>query len=88
MRVVNVEDAGWLAVQWLAPDGTEVASQSAWLDPVTDGHGSRLLFASPLDVQLGAGEWRALVSWQGQLLRQFRAAVPSTAVAPGAAVTD
>lgn len=75
--VAGVEEPGWLAVQWLAPNGTEVASQSAWLAPSADGSPAGHLFVSPLDVDLGAGEWRALVSWQGFLLRQFRAEVPA-----------
>lgn len=59
----------WLAVQWFGPANTQVASDSVWVE------GSALAvhaFVLPLDVEVVPGEWRALVSLDGVLLRQFR----------------
>lgn len=59
--------AGWLAVQWMTPAGREAASESRWLD---EG-GELIAFTLPADVELSKGEWRAVISYEGQLLRQL-----------------
>ncbi len=72
----RIPEAGWLAVQWFAPDGSEVASDSVWVAPADVGEGRTL--ALPSRVSLSAGEWRAVVSFRGDVLRQFRATVPAS----------
>lgn len=67
VEVLDVPAAGWLAVQWLAPDGREAASESAWVEPPN----ASLTFVLPDDVPLRPGEWRAVVSYGSLLLRQF-----------------
>lgn len=80
LSLSGIEEAGWLAVQWFSPGGAQVASESVWID-ISDGSaGSRessLLVLSPADIEISQGEWRAVVSWGGVLLRQFRAVVPA-----------
>lgn len=67
--------AGWLAVQWLAPDGHEAASDSVWVTPADEGQGRTLRL--PARVSLSAGEWRAVVSLHATVLRQFRIELPA-----------
>ena len=59
----------WLAVQWYGPANTLVASDSVWVE---GSDASVHVFDLPPDVEVSAGEWRALVSLEGTLLRQFR----------------
>jgi len=77
MVLAAIPEAGWLAVQWFAPDDTEAASDSVWVAPADVGQGRTLLL--PARVTLSAGEWRAVASLRGQVLRQFRVEVPSPA---------
>ncbi len=70
--VIDLPSAGWLAVQWFGPKGSEVASESAWLEQ----DAARAEFVLPADVDLVGGEWRAVVSFGGRLLRQYLLAVP------------
>ncbi|MEJ2288767.1 MAG: hypothetical protein P8Y02_09015 [Deinococcales bacterium] len=70
-----VPEAGWLAVQWFAPDGSEAASDSVWVAPADVGQGRTLTL--PARVRPTAGEWRAVASLHGAVLRQFRVTVPS-----------
>jgi len=72
----RVPEAGWLAVQWFAPDGTEAASDSVWVGPADVGQGRTLTL--PARVTVRAGEWRAIVSLKGDVLRQFRTTVASS----------
>ena len=64
----EVPQAGWLAVQWFAPDGTEVASDSTWVEPGDAGRG-RSLYAPPEVVET-PGRWQAVVSFGSSLVRQ------------------
>ncbi len=81
LSLSGIDEAGWLAVQWFSPGGAQVASESVWI-AISEGFaGSRessLLVLSPADIELSQGEWRAVVSWGGVLLRQFRAVVPAS----------
>jgi len=61
---------GWLAVQWFGPSGRLEASESRWLDAA--GEGMSLNFVLPPDIALAQGEWRAVASLGGFVLRQFR----------------
>ncbi len=72
----RVPRAGWLAVQWFAPDGTEAASDSLWVTPEDVGQGRTLTL--PRRVTPTAGEWRAVVSFGSDVLRQFRTTVVAT----------
>ncbi len=67
LELADVTEAGWLAVQWLAPSGREAASSSVWVEP----GGPSVRLSLPPDVETTAGEWRAVVSLHGKLLRQF-----------------
>lgn len=65
----DVPEADWLAVQWFAPDNQQVASASQWLEPSHDPQNLR--FVLPEDVTLRPGDWRAVVSYQSRVARQF-----------------
>ncbi len=73
VEVLDLPGPGWLAVQWFAPGGGEAASESVWLEPPS----GEAEFVLPPDVEATAGEWRAVVSFEGLLLRQFLLVVPS-----------
>ena len=74
LRAEEVPDAGWLAVQWFGPSGPERASESLWLEPEDVGEPRTL--ASPDHLRLSSGEWRAVLSWKGRLVRQVRITLP------------
>lgn len=74
LELADVGQAGWLAVQWLGPSGRELASESVWLDPAQPPLVAQ--FVLPADVALVSGEWRAVVSLEGVLLRQYGFLVP------------
>ncbi len=65
----NVPEEAWLAVQWFGPLGEEVASASKWVAP--ENTGTELIFELPADIELDYGSWRAVASFQGELIRQF-----------------
>lgn len=80
MVLAEVPEPGWLAVQWFAPDGIEASSDSVWVTPADVGQGRTMML--PPRVTLTTGEWRAVASLRGRVLRQFRVEVPAGAVAP------
>lgn len=63
-------DGEWLAVQWFGPSGSLAASESRWID--ASSVGSEVMIELPPDVVAAQGEWRAIVSLGGAVLRQFR----------------
>lgn len=63
-------DGAWLDVQWFGPTGAQAASESQWFQP--GAAPQVLIFSLPADIDAVAGEWRAVVSTSGRLLRQFR----------------
>jgi hypothetical protein len=63
----TVPQEGWLAVQWYAPDNTQPASDSVWIERRDEG----LNQTFTLPQQPSRGEWRAVVSFGDTLLRQF-----------------
>lgn len=65
----EVPTENWLAVQWFGSSGTEVASDSKWITPKNTAR--HLTFTLPKDIILKTGLWRAVVSFQGKLIRQF-----------------
>ena len=73
--LAGVSRDGWLALQWYAPRGAEVASDSSWVEPSDVGTGRT--FSLPRSIDAVAGEWRAVVSFDGRVVRQFRATVPA-----------
>lgn len=75
--VSGVSGEGWLALQWYGPRGGEVASDSVWVEPSDVGTGKT--FYLPPAIEAAAGEWRAVVSFDGRVVRQFRATVPAAA---------
>ena len=65
---------GWLAVQWFSPQNKQVASDSLWL-----GDGDALLghlFLLPNGLEPLEGEWRAVLSFDRNFVRQFSTTVP------------
>ena len=69
LSLAVVPEADWLAVQWFSPGNDEVAAESVWLEP---GPGPRTLSVSlPPSAILEPGLWRAVLSYQGRLARQF-----------------
>jgi hypothetical protein len=79
----RVPEADWLAVQWFDPSNSEVAAESVWLEP--GAAPQTLELALPSRVALSDGWWRAVVSYQGRLIRQFSATVSGRQAAFGAA---
>jgi hypothetical protein len=75
LELVEVPTAGWLAVQWFGPAGAARASESVWIAPADAG--SAIALRSPPELAVTAGEWRALVSWYGTIVRQVRVVVAS-----------
>ena len=69
----SAQDGAWLDVQWFGPSGAQAASESLWLDGTSPLQ--QLVFELPVDVEIVQGEWRAVLSLDGILLRQFRADV-------------
>ena|SRR5690554_5090664 len=67
LTLADLDAGGWLAVQWMAPSGRQAASASIWVEPEEPA----AVFVLPADVELSAGEWRAVVSLGSLLLRQF-----------------
>jgi hypothetical protein len=65
----------WLNVQWFGPSGRQAASGSLWLEGPPSERTKVVVFVLPADVAVVSGEWRAVVSVDGVLLRQFRADV-------------
>jgi hypothetical protein len=63
----TIPQAGWLAVQWFAPNNKEVASDSLWIELRDQGLSQR--FALPQ--KPSKGDWRVVVSFGDRLLRQF-----------------
>lgn len=66
--VVEVPEADWLAVQWFDPRNDEVASESVWLEPDTTFSYDLFL---PDNITVVPGQWRAVVSYQGRIVRQL-----------------
>jgi hypothetical protein len=63
----NVPQQGWLAVQWYAPNSKQVNSDSLWIERRDEG----LTQTFTLPQRPSRGEWRAVVSFEKSLLRQF-----------------
>jgi hypothetical protein len=63
----NVPQQGWLAVQWYAPNSKQVNSDSIWIERRDEG----LTQTFTLPQIPSRGEWRAVVSFEEKLLRQF-----------------
>lgn len=64
----HITEEGWLMVQWFS-ESRELASDAKWLDASQEGF--HLSYSLPHQLALEPGTWRAVVSWQGRLLRQF-----------------
>ena len=71
--LTEVPEEGWLSVQWFSPQNRQAASDSLWITEA-DVDLSRF-FVLPEDVALQAGQWSAVVSYDGNLIRQFSIAV-------------
>lgn len=72
MTIQEIPESDWLAVQWFSPLSKEVASDSKWLEVIEDsGVAQNVNFELPKDITLTPGYWRAVVSYQGRLIRQF-----------------
>lgn len=74
LQLNAVPDEGWLAVQWYSPKNVQVASDALWITEADAGL-SRLILL-PGDIEVAPGQWRAVVSFGSNLLRQFSLNVP------------
>ena len=70
----EIPGPGWLAVQWFGPSGPARASESLWFEP--DDVGAQRTLSAPEHLELHPGEWRAVLSWQGRLVRQLLIVIP------------
>ena len=70
----EVPEGGWLALQWFGPSGAARASDSLWFEPEDVGRARR--WDAPPQLRLEPGEWRAVLSWRGRVVRQLRVDVP------------
>lgn len=73
LRLETVPEADWLAVQWFDPSNEVVSATSLWIVPAANTQ--RVTTALPADVVPAEGLWRAVISYQGVLERQFSIAV-------------
>lgn len=74
LNLASIPAEGWLAVQWFAPNNQEVASDSYWLTLEEQGLVKTLYL--PDDITLTSGDWRAVLSFDGQVARQFSITIP------------
>ena len=65
----EVPEEGWLQVQWYPPAGGVVASDSVWLDASSVDRVVRVAFPEDVPRDRG-GVWRAILSFDGRILRQ------------------
>ena len=70
MRAAEVPSGGWLAVQWFGPSGPARASESVWFD--RESLDTEVRLETPPALEVTPGEWRAVLSWDGRLVRQLR----------------
>jgi len=70
MRAAEVPSGGWLAVQWFGPSGPARASESVWFD--LEMLDAEVRLETPPSLEVTPGEWRAVLSWGGRLVRQLR----------------
>lgn len=70
----RVPQEGWLAVQWFAPDNREAASESVWVAPGMEG--TVVHVTLPPDIESTDGRWRAVLSLEGEVVRQLSVEVP------------
>lgn len=73
LEVETVPEADWLAVQWFNPANEEVYAASLWLRPAPATQS--LSPALPPRIPLENGLWRAIISYRGDLIRQFSTTV-------------
>lgn len=75
MSIREVPESDWLAVQWFNPLSKEIASDSKWLEGAeasdAELESQDISFVLPKSIALTPGYWRAVVSYQGRLIRQF-----------------
>ena len=74
LQLNAVPDEGWLAVQWYSPKNVQVASDALWVGKADAGLGRLILL--PGDIEVVPGQWRAVVSFESNLLRQFSLTIP------------
>ena len=67
LELSTVPEPDWLVVQWFDPGNEEVAAESLYLEPAPQA----VTLSLPSGTALGDGLWRAVVSYQGKLARQF-----------------
>ena len=70
MRAAEVPRPGWLVVQWFGPSGPARAAESVWFDG--DSLDVEVRLDTPPGLDVTPGEWRAVLSWDGRLVRQLR----------------
>ena len=68
LKLFSISKDGWLSVQWYDPSNTEVSSDSIWIEVSHEGETVVFVQDSKKPSQ---GLWRAIVSFDNKLLRQF-----------------
>lgn len=76
VKLNQVPTEGWLMVQWFAQDNTEVASDAIWVNQENEGFSS--LYVLPANVTLAEGNWRAVLSFSNNFIRQFSLDIQKT----------
>ena len=76
VQLNQVPQEGWLMVQWFSDTNSEVGSDAQWID--SRQVGQVLNYVLPGKIDLSEGTWRAVVSFQNQLIRQFSIDVART----------
>ncbi len=76
VKLNQVPTEGWLMVQWFAQDNTEAASDALWVNQENEGFSS--LYVLPANVTLAEGNWRAVLSFNNNFIRQFSLDIQKT----------
>ena len=73
VTITEIPKSDWLAVQWFNPLSKEIASDSKWLEvpDASSSESKEISFILPKDIAVTPGYWRAVISYQGRLIRQF-----------------
>ena len=73
LQLESVPEADWLAVQWFSPANEVAYATSLWIEPAAQTQ--RVTTALSPEIELSEGLWRAVISYQGVLERQFSVSV-------------
>ncbi len=69
VQLSDVPEDGWLMVQWFSDSNEAIASDAKWV--TSDDVGFAVTYNLPAEIEIKPGDWRAVVSFDSNLLRQF-----------------